>query len=104
MSPTAQAVGKQPAEIEPRRDGRIVQNRQLLGGVFARLFRPGGARESPLRDPRLATGAIFLHRFAAQKDLDSLKLHRHWLAVGGGHLEELALLEAKHSGEDVRRK
>src|SRR6185369_6970662 len=33
-----------------------------------------------------------------------LELHRHRLAVGCGHLETLFLLEAEHSGEDVRRK
>src|SRR5258707_1070690 len=33
-----------------------------------------------------------------------LKLHRHRLAIGCGHLEELPLLEAEHSGENVCRK
>src|SRR6266850_6835832 len=66
-------------------------------------FAPGGLANRRFGTHGLRRGLYSCTASRLKKTSTPLKLHRHWLAVGGGHLEELALLEAKHSGEDVRR-
>jgi hypothetical protein len=69
--------------------------------VSHRPFAPQwGSRGRRSRTHGLRRGLHSLRRFAVQK---SLELHRHRLAIRGSDFEELALLEAEHSGENVRR-
>jgi hypothetical protein len=81
-----------------------VQNRNSWRGGLTQPYRPGGAREVAVLVPHgLRRGLHSLSRYAAQTTSTGSKLNRHRLAIRRRHFEELALLEAEHSGENVRR-
>ena len=114
------APGREAAQkCSPRRKPCVSSRRILSPEGAKESFRidnswrrsEGGANRSfapvGLARPALTHGLRRgLHSCAAsrlQTASTRLELHCHRLAVGCRHFEELALLEAEHSGENVRR-